>query len=422
MPQFTCDVLILGAGAAGLMCAATAGERGHSVIILDHANKPAEKIRISGGGRCNFTNIHSSPANFISSNPHFCISALKGYTPHDFIKLVESHNIAYHTKTLGQLFCDHSATDIITMLLAQCSKAGVQLHLQTPIEQVYKTESGFTVTTPNDEYITRKLVIATGGLSIPKMGATGLGYRIAEQFNIPIRAGLVPFTLDGAWLDIANSLSGVAVPDTIATLGKTHFREAMLFTHRGLSGPAILQLSSYWREGQAITLNLLPDTNTLEHFKHAKTTHPKQDIATTLSHLLPKRVAQSLYDIWAASPLPTPLPLGEGSFSVAKTGEGNHTPTHTKLADLSHAKLQQIATLTNALSIIPSSTEGYRTAEVTLGGIDTHHLSSKTMESNTVKGLYFIGEVVDVTGHLGGHNFQWAWSSGVATGRGIDVA
>ena len=396
-PIISTDVLILGAGAAGLMCAMTAGQHGHAVVILDHANKPAEKIRISGGGRCNFTNIHSSPAHFISSNPHFCISALKSYTPQDVIKLVESHHIPYHTKTLGQLFCDHSATDIITMLLAECSKAGVQLHLQTPIEQVSKTETGFLVTTSQGHYTARSLVVATGGLSIPKMGATGVGYRIAEQFSIPIvptRAGLVPFTLDGSWLEIASSLSGVAVPEVIAAFGKTRFREAMLFTHRGLSGPAILQLSSYWQEGKSITLDLLPDTNVLEHLKASKIAHPKQDIATALSHLLPKRLAHALHEV----------------SQVAGT-----------LADLSHAKLYHIAAMANALTLTPNGTEGYRTAEVTLGGIDTTHLSSKNMEAKAVRGLHFIGEVVDVTGHLGGHNFQWAWSSGVAAGKHIPL-
>lgn len=397
------DVLVLGAGAAGLMCALTAGQRGKSVIVLDHAAKPAEKIRISGGGRCNFTNIHASPSNFISKNPHFCISALKGYTPKDFISLVESCRIPYHEKTLGQLFCNHSANDIITMLLQECAKGKVQIHVQTPIQHVQKTTDGFAVSTPSGTYTARNLVVATGGLSIPKMGASDLGYRIAKQFGIPsvpTRAGLVPFTLDGAWLEVAHSLSGIAVPDSTASIGKTKFREALLFTHRGLSGPAILQISSYWYEGQPITLNLLPEMDAFNYFKQLKTEHPKQDIANAIAYVLPKRLAQALF----ICPL-----LRDETWS-----EDN-----TKLADLSHAKLEQVARAINTLTLIPSGTEGYRTAEVTLGGIDTNALSSKTMESKLVKGLYFIGEVVDVTGHLGGHNFQWAWSSGVAAGRGI---
>ncbi len=395
MATITCDVLILGAGAAGLMCALTAGQRGKSVTVLDHAKNPAEKIRISGGGRCNFTNIHSNPSNFISENPHFAISALKGYTPQDFIKLVESHRIPYHTKTLGQLFCDHSASDIITMLLDECAKGGVKIHLQTSIEQVSKSEDGFRVTTPINDYLARALVVATGGLSIPKMGASGLGYRIAQQFNIPLtptRAGLVPFTLQGEWLERAASISGVAVPDSLAIVGKTRFREAMLFTHRGLSGPAILQLSSYWCEGQPITLNLLPETDVFAHLKQQKTLHPKQDLATSLSHLLPKRLAQMLHEL---------------------------SQINGTLADLSHAKLEHAAKLINTLTLTPCDTEGYRTAEVTLGGVDTDAISSKTMEAKDVSGLYFIGEVLDVTGHLGGHNFQWAWASGVAAGKGI---
>lgn len=389
------DVIVLGAGAAGLMCALTAGQRGKSVLVLDHAKHAGEKIRISGGGRCNFTNIHSAPQHFISNNPHFCISALKSYTPKDFIALVEAHRIPYHTKTLGQQFCDRSSQDIITMLLDECAKGRVNIHLQTPIQSVHKTETGFSVTTPSTTHHARALVVATGGLSIPKMGATGLGHRIAEQFDMPVlptRAGLVPFTLQGAWLERAAELSGIAIPDCIARLGKTNFREAMLFTHRGLSGPAILQLSSYWREGQAITLNLLPELDVLAHLKALKTTNPKQQLDTALASLMPKRVAQAL----------------QAASSITGT-----------LADLSHAKLEHAAHSFNALTLTPSGTEGYRTAEVTLGGVDTNALSSKTMEAKHVSGLYFIGEVVDVTGHLGGHNFQWAWSSGVAAGRSI---
>lgn len=393
--QSLSDVIVLGAGAAGLMCAAVAAQRGKIVTVLDHGKRPAEKVRISGGGRCNFTNIHSAPAHFISSNPHFCISALKGYTAADFIKLVDSYKIAYHTKTLGQLFCDQSAEAIVSMLLSECQKGEVRVHTQTPIEHVQKTEGGFYVSTPHGGYHTKALVVATGGLSIPKMGATGLGYRIAQQFEMPVvatRAGLVPFTLDDAWLQFISPLSGIAVQDTVGHYGKISFREALLFTHRGISGPVVLQLSSYWQQGQPVSLNLLPDTDMLAHLQRIKREHPKQEIDTSLAHVLPKRLAQMLVE---------------------------KTDVQGRLADLSNEKLQRVADMVNRFTFVPQGTEGYRTAEVTVGGVDTRMLSSKTMESTQVKGLYFIGEVVDVTGHLGGYNFQWAWSSAVAAARAI---
>jgi predicted Rossmann fold flavoprotein len=389
------DVVVIGAGAAGLMCAATAGQRGKSVVVVDHASKPAEKIRISGGGRCNFTNIHCAPQHFISANPRFCISALKSYTPHDFIKLVQSYGIAYVEKTLGQLFCVNSASEIISMLLQECQKNSVKIHMNESISRVTKSEQGFVIHTSQREYLARNLVVATGGLSIPKIGATGLGYEIAKQFSLPIvstRAGLVPFLLDDESLQDINGLSGISVSDSVAKCGKVSFREAMLFTHRGLSGPAILQISSYWREGEFISVNMSPDVAVFEWLKKYKTEHPKQEIETALAYFVSKRLAQAL---------------------IARSGVVG------KLADLSHAQLQKVAAQLESYTVVPSATEGYRTAEVTLGGVDTRSISSKTMEVTSVAGLYFIGEVLDVTGHLGGHNFQWAWSSGVAAGRAV---
>lgn len=373
------DVIIIGAGAAGLMCASEASKRGRKVLILDHAKTPGEKIRISGGGRCNFTNIHASPEHFLSENSRFCISALKRFTQHDFIALVKKHRIAYHEKTLGQLFCDGSSQQIIDMLLAECRDA--ELRLNTSVKPITKDAGGlFHV----NDHTAHSVVIATGGLSIPKMGATGWGYDIAKQFGlriVPTRAGLVPFTLT----PVIEQLPGVAT-HSIVSCRKKQFEEAMLFTHRGLSGPAILQISSYWRESDPITLNFLPHQDVFALLKTAKNDHPKQDVQTVLSHLLPKRLVQTL----------------------VKPG---------RLADLSHAVLQEIADTLQRWQITPSGTEGYRTAEVTLGGISTDELSSTTLEAKSVPGLYFIGEVVDVTGHLGGFNFQWAWSSGYAAGQ-----
>ena len=388
----TSDVIILGAGAAGLMCAAVAGQRGRSVIVLEHARVPAEKIRISGGGRCNFTNIHTSPANFISDNPRFCVSALKSYTQQDFIALVEKHRIAYHEKTRGQLFCDGSAQQIIDMLLGECRAARAQLRLGVKISDVAKTDSGFSITTDAGVFVSKSLVIATGGPSIPKIGGSGFGYRIAQQFGmevIPPRAALVPLTFDAQMLAQFKPLSGVAVEAEVSC-GKARFDEALLFTHRGLSGPAILQISSYWQQGGDIAVDLAPSLDLLQMLKDARRERPRQELATVLADVLPKRLAQL----------------------VAERVNGP-----ARLADFSDKALQAAVVAVRDWRITPAGTEGYRTAEVTLGGVDTSGLSSRSFESSSVKGLYFIGEVVDVTGHLGGFNFQWAWSSGVAAGR-----
>lgn len=389
------DVIIAGAGAAGLMCAIEAGKRGRRVLVIDHAQKPAEKIRISGGGRCNFTNIHASPTNYLSQNPHFCKSALGRYTAKDFMALVEKHGIAYHEKTLGQLFCNGSSQQIIDMLLAECRVAGVELRLQTALSAIRKTESGFLVAVNGVDTACAALVIATGGPSIPKMGATGWGYDVARQFGLNViapRAALVPFTFSGEMLEQYKPLSGVAVADATASCGKTQFREAVLFTHRGLSGPVALQVSSYWREGEAVVLNLAPELDVFAWLKTRKASQPKQEMHTVLAEILPKRLAQQLCD---------------------------ETRAHGRLADLPHSALQVVAEHINRWKVIPSGTEGYRTAEVTLGGVDTAMLSSRTLEAKQVSGLYFIGEVVDVTGWLGGYNFQWAWASGFAAGQAL---
>jgi len=390
------DVIIIGAGAAGLMCAQSSGKQGLKVLVLDHSKKPAEKIRISGGGRCNFTNINTTPENFLSQNPRFCISALKRYTPSDFIKLVEKHKIAYHEKTLGQLFCDGSSQNIINMLLQECEAGKVEIRLQTSVTDIVKNLSGFTVTTQDQNFECANLVIATGGLSIPKMGATDFGYQIASKFGlklIPPRAGLVPFTLDAEDLKIWSTLSGISL-DAIASYKKVNFQEGMLFTHRGLSGPAILQISSYWQEGDTVSINLLPGINILEKLKNKKLTHPKLEIGNVLAEILPKRLSHIISDI---------------------------TNISGQLANLSSTKLENLACIISDMKFSPNGTEGYRTAEVTLGGVDTEELSSSTFEAKSVKGLYFIGEVVDVTGHLGGYNFQWAWASGHAAGLSFVV-
>ena len=388
------DVIILGAGGAGLFCAGVAGARGRSVLVLDHAKTMAEKIRISGGGRCNFTNLHTSPKNFLSENPSFCISALKRYTQHDFIALVNRHNIAWHEKTLGQLFCDGSSQQIIDMLRAECARGGAAIRLETKIIAVEKTETGFRVATGEGVLSCASLVVATGGLSIPKIGATGFAYDIARQFGLAVvapRPALVPFTFDAGLKAELDGLAGVAV-DAVVTCGKARFAEALLFTHKGLSGPAILQISSYWRPGQEIQIDLAPGTDVFAALKEARAAHPKQDVETALARLMPKRLA----DRWCAR--------------ADVTG---------RLADISDARLRALAESTNRWRLAPAGTEGYRTAEVTAGGIDTRHLSSKTMEAKSVPGLYFIGEAVDVTGHLGGFNFQWAWSSGWAAGQNV---
>jgi predicted Rossmann fold flavoprotein len=385
------DVVVIGAGAAGMMCAGIAGQRGRKVLILEAAKASGEKIRISGGGRCNFTNLHALPAQFLSANPHFCISALSRYTQQDFIALVARHRIGWHEKTLGQLFCDGSAGQIIDMLLEEMRRGGVELRLKAHVQYVEKTSDGFTVQLANGDVLEcGALVVATGGKSIPKMGATDFGYRLAEQFGVPVtdtRPGLVPLTFDGALLERLAPLAGVAAPARV-TCGKTRFEEALLFTHRGLSGPAILQISSYWREGAQIAIDLLPGGNAMQSLRAARQQNGKQSASSFLAGLLPRRLAKQ---------------ITEAGYDGA-------------LGGLSDARLEALATQLNDWRIVPAGTEGYRTAEVTLGGIDTHALDSKTMQARAVPGLYFIGEVVDVTGWLGGYNFQWAWSSGWCAG------
>ena len=388
------DVVVIGAGAAGMMCAIRAGQRGRSVIVLDHAKAPGEKIRISGGGRCNFTNIHAAPKSFLSANPHFCKSALARFTAQDFIAMVERHGIAWHEKTLGQLFCDVSAKDIIRMLLDEMRGAGAELRLGQQVGAVERTDGGFTVRTDTGTITASALVIATGGKSIPKMGATGFAYRVAEQFDLPLvepRPGLVPLTLDPAQLEHLAPLSGISVPAEIRH-GKTAFREALLFTHRGLSGPAILQISSYWREGDDITLVIEPDIDFFSVLKAARQHNGRQAVQTVLAEHLPKRLAQYLAEAH---------------------GFAGH------LADMSDKVLAKIVAAIQNWIIRPAGSEGYRTAEVTLGGINTSAVDSKSMQAKAVPGLFFIGECVDVTGWLGGYNFQWAWSSGYAAGEAV---
>lgn len=392
------DTIIIGAGAAGLMAAARAGRQGKSVLLIDHSDKIGEKIRISGGGRCNFTNIHTSPANFISSNPHFCKSALSRYTPKDFIALVESYNIAYHDKGRGQLFCDYKATQIIDMLMTECDISHVTFWTGTEVHGVDKTDDGFDIKTNNGLATSSALVIATGGLSIPKIGATSFGYRIAEQFGhqiIPTRAGLVPLTFTDAISKLCAELTGLSVDPSVVTSAKTKFEEALLFTHRGLSGPVILQISSYWREGSSISVNLVPHLNALDWLKAARKDHPKKMLRSVLDNLLPERLATALATL---------------------SGHDG------QMANLPDKKLSDVAGLLNNWTLTPAGTEGYRTAEVTLGGIDTSDISSKDFQSKLVPGLYFVGEVLDVTGHLGGFNFQWAWSSGFCCGESLATA
>lgn len=390
------DTLILGAGAAGMMCAAHAGRNLDSrVLIIDHAKAPGEKIRISGGGRCNFTNLHTAPENFLSTNPHFCKSALKRYSQWDFIALLAAHKIAWHEKTLGQLFCDQTARDIITMLRAEMAKAGAELWLKTSLTEVSHNGTHFTATLDTDgtrrTVTARNLVIATGGKSIPAMGASGQAYDIARQFGHAItetRPALVPLTFsDNPFKD----LSGTALPVRVSNQ-RASFDEAALFTHRGLSGPAILQISSYWREGEEIILNLDPDNTLYDTLRAQRQSTGRRNLTTELSRHLPQRLVAHL----------------AGALHLT----GN-------LADQSDTRLQEITHALRHWSLNPTGSEGYRTAEVTLGGIDTDGLSSQTMMSKTLPGLYFIGEAVDVTGWLGGFNFQWAWSSGWAAGRAI---
>ena len=386
------DVLVIGAGAAGLLCAIESARRGRRVSVIDHAAKPAEKIRISGGGRCNFTNLHASPKQFLSNNPHFCVSALKRFTQRDFIARIEARGIAYHEKTLGQLFCDGSANQIIEMLLDDLKSSGGELELGVEPGAIAKTADGFEVQTSTGAIACKSLVIATGGKSIPKMGATGYAYEIARQFGLKIiepRPALVPFTLDEAKLEPVKELAGVSVEARVA-VGKTAFDEGMLFTHRGLSGPSILQILSYWREGDEIVIELARGRDVFAELKKERVERPKLQLDNALTHFVPKRLAEQI---------------------AARTYQAS------RLADLSDAKLREVAAAVNAWRIVPDGTEGWRTAEVTIGGVDTDWLSSQTMEAKGVAGLYFVGECVDVTGWLGGYNFQWAWSSGWAAGQ-----
>ena len=387
------DVIVVGAGAAGLFCAIEAGKRGRRVCVIEKSAKAAQKIRISGGGRCNFTNINASPAQYISQNQHFCTSALRRYRAQDFIALVEKHGIAYHEKTLGQLFCDHSAQQIIDLLLKEGQQAGITLQLSTEITQVEHLSPGFQLTLSDGQNLNSEtLVIATGGPSIPKMGATSWGYQIARQFSLPVIApqpALVPFTLNQEQLAMLKPLAGISL-EVIARNTRAEFREAMLFTHRGLSGPAILQLSSYWKEGEEISLNLLPDADLFSLLTQQRQSNPKQQLQSALSQHLPKRLAEYFC---------------------------TQHQLHRSLAETGNKAIRKLADTLHNWQLTPSGTEGYRTAEVTRGGVDTHVLSSQNMEVKSIPGLYFIGEVVDVTGWLGGYNFQWAWSSGYAAGQ-----
>lgn len=388
------DVIVLGGGAAGLMCAIAAGQRGRNVIVLEGSNRIGKKILMSGGGRCNFTNLYCDPSNFLSANPHFCKSALSRYTQWDFIALVDKHGIAWHEKTLGQLFCDNSSKDIVAMLASECEAAGVRILTDAGIQSVHADES-YRVTSAVGTFTAPSLVIATGGLSIPRMGASDFGYRLARQFGLKVldtRAGLVPFTFTGDMQERLQRMAGISATASLSANG-TAFSESILFTHRGLSGPAALQISSYWQPGDDIECNLLPDRDAGDLLLQAKANQPRSRLRTVLTEYLPKALTAELQALlW---PDEAELPL-------------------TQIAD---RRILEIAGNLNNWMLRPAATEGYRTAEVTLGGVDTGELSSQTMEVRSVPGLYCIGEVVDVTGHLGGFNFQWAWASGQAAGR-----
>lgn len=388
------DVVIIGAGAAGLMCAATAGSCGKKVLLIDSAEAVGKKIRISGGGRCNFTNIDVLPKNFISNNPHFCVSALKRFTPQHFIELVKKHKISFHEKTLGQLFCDISSKQIIEMLLKECADANVEIRLEKKVQKIEKIEESFLLNLEDNKIKTKSLVIATGGLSIPKMGATAFGYEVAKQFGLKIietKPALVPLTLDEVLLNKTKELAGVSF-DAEVSFDKIKFREAVLFTHRGLSGPAILQISSYLKMGEKITINMLPDIDIYAKIIEQKKVNPKQEIQKFIAEFLPKKLA---------------------GFVILEVGISG------KLADLSNQKIKKVADFINAWEVVPGGCEGFAKAEVTSGGIDVNEISSKTFEAKKVPGLFFIGEVLDVTGWLGGYNFQWAWASGRACGENV---
>lgn len=390
------DVIIVGAGAAGMFCAAQAGQRGLRVLLLDNGKKAGRKILMSGGGRCNFTNMYTEPAAYLSHNPHFCKSALARYTQWDFIDLVNRHGIAYHEKTLGQLFCDDSAQQIVDMLLAECEAGQVTLRLRSEVLSVQRDEAGYTLQLNGITAQAEKLVIASGGLSMPGLGASPFGYKVAEQFGLkvfPTRAALVPFTLHKPLLEQLNTLSGVALPTTITAQDGTLFKEALLFTHRGLSGPAVLQISSYWQPGEFVTVDLSPATPLEGFINVQREAHPNLSLKNSLAKILPKRLVEVLQAL-------------------------NHIPDVT-LKQLNNKQQGELVQTLHRWRVQPNGTEGYRTAEVTLGGVDTTLLSSKTMEARDVPGLYFIGEVVDVTGWLGGYNFQWAWSSAWACAQAL---
>ncbi|WP_213878500.1 aminoacetone oxidase family FAD-binding enzyme [Pseudomonas sp. dw_358] len=386
------DVIVIGAGAAGLMCALTAAARGRQVLLIDHANKAGKKILMSGGGRCNFTNMYTEPANFLSQNPHFCKSALARYTQWDFIELVGKHGVPYHEKKLGQLFCDNKSSDILGLLLDECDQAGVKLHLDTSVQQIDKSDSGYRLQTSMGPLDCTSLVVATGGLSIPTLGATGFGYQIARQFGhnvLATRAGLVPLTITDQLKELCTELSGTSV-DCVVSCNGMSFRENLLFTHRGLSGPAILQISSFWHPGDTIEINLLPEHDALSWLQQQQGERPNSELKTLLGEIFTKKMANLLAEQWFVS-----KPMKQ------------YTP----------GELATVAEQVGSWQLVPAGTEGYRTAEVTLGGVDTREVSSKTMESLKSPGLYFVGEVLDVSGHLGGFNFQWAWASGYAAAQ-----
>ena len=386
------DVIIIGAGAAGMMSAIESGKRGRKTLLVDHYKKIGEKIRISGGGRCNFTNIHTKPSKFLSENPKFVKSALSQYTQNDFINLINKHEIKFHEKKLGQLFCDHSAQQIVEMLLKECELANVTLKKEFIVKDVNKENNEYIISTDREIYSSKSLIIATGGLSVPKIGATSFGYEIAKKFNhniIETLPALVPLTFNEKILEICKELTGLSV-EAIVSFNKTLFQEGMLFTHRGLSGPSILQISSYWKQGDSIKVNLSPKLNVYQFLEDKRKSNPKFDIGNIISDILPKRLAQII--------------CSENKVT------GN-------ISELSNKILKKLSDAINTWIINPTGSEGYRTAEVTLGGVDTRELSSKTMMSNKHNGLFFIGEVLDVTGHLGGYNFQWAWSSGYVAGQ-----
>jgi predicted Rossmann fold flavoprotein len=386
------DVVIIGAGAAGLMCALTAAERGREVLLIEHANKAGKKILMSGGGRCNFTNVYTEPANFFSQNPHFYKSALARYTPWDFIAMVDKHGVPYHEKKLGQLFCDNKSRDIRDMLLEECQQAGVDLRLDTSVHQIEKTDAGYALSTDIGAIASPSVVVATGGLSIPTLGATGFGYEIARQFGhnvLSTRAGLVPFIITDQLKELCNELSGTSVACVVSCNGQS-FRENILFTHRGLSGPAILQISSFWHQGDVVEIDLLPDRDVVDWLQGQQEARPNSELKILLGEVFTKKMAALLADHWFAS---------------------------RPMKQYTTAELRDIAAKLGAWRVVPAGTEGYRIAEVTLGGVDTREVSSKTMESLRSPGLYFVGEVLDVTGHLGGFNFQWAWASGYAAAQ-----